>query len=283
MSSIFDGVIHYSYPSIKFGELDDVHEFGVAANTLFPDEFDNAYLEDLGVPRAAINSGRLLRTTLVGAFNGNDEKRASTAEGIARALGTLVGSFAGSDVFPSTPPYKISREVLDINSYMIDAGNLSTILDHGIGAYGMASHYTHIKTPGHKVLGSTSSELQAFGLEGMAKKLGYPEKSAMAFPGADETSEIVLETLGAKSVDLITFVQTHNVDPKVLGRAIDLVPELLRVGGLVVLKGPQNQGKGMTVNHQAALISDIPGMEEVIALDIPRAQMHNAFIARKVA
>jgi len=239
--------------------MPDLHEVTIGTRVLFPDEVNSSQLHQLEIPKALLNMGDRLKATLLNAFEHGDDAEYKKAENVARVLGGMLGSYVGSDEFMLYPPFVFGRGTLAFDDHMIDISGVNDVLDHGIGANGLVSHMgQHLRNPNHRVIASALDDAQAFGLEGMAKILGFPKDSFMAFPDAEETGEIVKERLGEGSIDLLLMSRIHSMDPKIMRKVTALAPSLLKAGGVIIVRGPQEYKRGTSSPDQVEQLTQDP-------------------------
>lgn len=242
--------VRYSFPNVSFSEqMPELHEAVIAARTLFPDEIRP--LADMGVAPSDQRAARLLRSSLENAISYGSDKQVQNAEIASRAIGMLVASHLGPTI-ESNEPFSFGYGTVGFDGTMVAIDEPRIVLDHGIGLNGLLSHRSHIKNDGHLVIASAEDDIQAFGLEGLAKGLVYPDDSLLVVTGAIETAELTLQEFGEKSVDLALLSHIQGMDKKSMKAVIDTTPRLLRVGGLVIVRSPEQPLRGLNAEQQVA-------------------------------
>ena len=287
MSNI-NTAVKYSFPNISFSEqMPGLHEAVIAARTLFPDEVRP--LGDMGVAPSDQKTAKLLRSTLENAFRFGSDKQAESAVMTSKAIGALVASHLGSTI-ESNEPFEFGYGTIGFDGAMVAIDEPKIVLDHGIGLNGLLSHRAHIKKEGHIVIASAEDDIQSFGLEGVARGLMYPEDSLVAITGAIETAELALEEFGEKSVDLALLSRIHGMDRKSMKAVLETTPRLLKTGGIVIVRAPQQYARGLSAEQQATglLASASMVMEKTYTLPndgTPHGDPYpqQAFVLRKVA
>ncbi len=259
--------VKYSYPAVTFAEqIPEMHEALIAVRTLFPDEVRP--LGELGVSSQDQTAAKNLRKTLENAFKFGTEEEAKKAETVSRSLGGLVASHIGG-IINDHPTFNFVGTTLGFNDAVIAIDEPKLILDHGVGINGLLSHRSHIKQPDHKIVISSIDEIQAYGLEGVARRLNFPEGSVDSIAGASDASEIALGEHGENTFDLILMSRIHGMEKKSMKTVTAISPLLLKPGGKIVVRSPQNFSRGHNAQSQAAALLENTDLKLVRTFTFP--------------
>lgn len=287
MSTNLDLAVKYSYPNSVFGELDEFHEAVIATTIIFPEEVKP--LSQLGVDVPTQNAVKILRRSLVNDFA--DDEHFSRAEGTSKLIGKIIGKHVGG-VIDDHNPFDFNHGTLGFDDVMISIPEPVMVIDHGIGLNGLISHKGHVKqrSPRHTIFASAVDDIQACGLEGLASTLGFPDESFVVFPGADEASEIALDIYKENSFDLALLSRIHGFDKRTMKTVARTTPLLLKPGGVVVVRSPQEFSPGFSAQQQEDAILANNSMRLDKVFSFPNSGIKNgdlnpqqAFVIRKIA
>jgi len=278
--------VQWSYPQVHFsGGITSLHEAAIAVNITFPDEV--APLGTLGVDPVDIRSAKLLRTTLDKDFKYGDDKSVGTAEYVSRALGGIITSRLGTEL-NDNPPFTFGHGTIGFDDIMIGIEDPQMVIDHGAGLNGLLSHRTLFRrNPDYTLVASAKDDVQAYALEGIGRGLTFPSDSLITFPGADEASETILDEFGEGSVDIVLMSRIHAMNKKAMKSIVDTTPQLLKPGGLVIVRSPELFSVGFSASKQAQALLEDPSMKLEKQYNYTQTSgdpnPQQAFLIRKVA
>lgn len=188
----------------------------------------------------------------------NDERFARLGHQVGRTL--MAAIRAG--VVPSVgEPLKMRADSFEADGHEFDMGPIDNVLEYGMGVTGYVTHAKNLREGNYALTSIEKDRKVNYVIDGMSSFNGGSTR--LLHGGIMQGLNVLLNEPEPLSPDLVIASRIHAAGYEVID-GINLSPELLPDGGVLVARGPRSTDNRLGYDHYAKAIYDNDSYEVLV-------------------